>query len=104
MIDFKLVKKVTFCIFSHHGHAPHNARIIPSRLEMGYQKSILFAEMGKWYDKKVTQSRIVNVDCIIRTSRVKMVYFCLFFNSQKWNCQSSDKHVYKIVHACYHAL
>ena len=67
--------KVTFCIFSHHGHAPHNARIIPSRLEMGCQKSILFAEMGKWYDKKVTQSRIVNEDCIIATSRVKMVYF-----------------------------
>ena len=78
MIDFKLVKKVTFCIFSHHGHASHNARILPSttsRLEMGYQMSILFAEMGKWYDKKVTQSRIVNVDCIIATSRVKMVYF-----------------------------
>ena len=78
MIDFKLMKKVTFCIFSHHGHASHNARILPSttsRLEMGYQKSILFAEMGKWYDKKVTQSRIVNADCIIATSSVKMVHF-----------------------------
>ena len=83
MIDFKLVKKVTFCIFSHHGHAPHNARILPSRLEMGYQKSILFAEMGKWYDKKVTQSRIVNVDCITATSRVKMVYFWHFFKLSK---------------------
>ena len=79
MIDFKLVKKVTFCIFSHHGHASHNARILPSRLEMGYQKSISFAEMGKWYDKKVTQSRIVNVDYIIATSRVKMVHFWHFF-------------------------
>ena len=78
MIDFKLVKKVAFCIFSHHGHASHNARILPSTtscLEMGYQKSILFAEMGKWYDKKVTQYRIVNVNCIIATSRVKMVHF-----------------------------
>ena len=75
MIDFKLVKKVTFCIFSHHGHASHNAWILPSRLEMGYQKSISFAEMGKWNDKKVTQSRIVNVDYIIATSRVKMVHF-----------------------------
>ena len=85
MIDFKLVKKVTFCIFSHHVHAPHNARILPSRLEMGYQKSILFAEMGKWYDKKVTQSRIVHVDYIKATSRVKRFIFDIFFNSQKWN-------------------
>ena len=50
---------------------------------MGYQKSILFAEMGKWYDKKVTQSRIVNVDCIIASSRVKMVYFWHFFLTLK---------------------
>ena len=46
-----------------------------SRLEMGYQKSILFAEMGKWYNKKVAQSKMVNVDCIIATSRVKTVLF-----------------------------
>ena len=39
---------------------------------MGYQKSILFAEMGKWYDKKVIQSRVVNVDCIIATSIPKL--------------------------------
>ena len=50
---------------------------------MGYQKSILFAEMGKWYDKKVTQSRKVNVDFIIATSRVKMVYFWHFFLTLK---------------------
>ena len=75
MINFKLVKKVTLYIFSH---ASHNARILPSttsRLEMDYHKSILSAEMGKWYDKKVAQSRMVNVDCIIATSRVKMVHF-----------------------------
>ena len=57
--------------------------------------------MGKWY-KKVVQSRMLNVDCIMATSRVKMVHFWHFFSFQNLSLLASDKHVYRFMTVTLH--